>query len=1049
MELGARVALLGLLLCFGVAHAAPRTQHTRVAARQVGRPPGPAVQPVAGAAEAVRAPVRPRVTSVELQLPAGSDATGLADLVSLRTGQALSPREVRRSVERLWRTGRFSDVVVRTVPDADGVRAVFVLTPRATVVSVAVEGNQVLDDAAVLEAAGFVGSQKAEAVERLVEAERAVLAAYAARGFDGARVRARSLPVQGGVEVLVEVEEGSASRIASVSFTGEPALPTALLLKALDLVPGTTLDRTRVETGLERLRELFRERRYYTARVESPEEKRVEEGIQLAIPVHAGPRFELRFEGNRSIPSTQLEAALGYDGEEPLDAALVQRFLRRLTAFYRYRGFHAAEVTASQELTHDGTRALLTFVVREDLPWVVEEVRFEGREALRAEELKGFITEQLRSRTPQAPGARVELADPVQLEGRTRGAPQRGAALPEVDSVFVEEAYREAASLMTQEYRERGFLRAVVELKTVDFDPSARTVAVRYDVAEGPHTRVASVVFDGAPADFPTEGLVPLTVDAAFSPAALERGRAAVDQALTRRGHLFAEVQSDVKLSEDGAKAHVRFVLQAGPRVRVGKVLFTGLERSDEGLLRANLTLREGEVLDPEQLFESQRNLVLLGLFRQVAVRLASPETVEPVKDVVVEVRERPRMEGDVAFGYFLAEGPRLLLDTDVPNMFGRGYSLQARARVNYVGLSALPDASTRPGIHGLGGRGNLAFLFPRFFLSPWQVGARVDAVGERTFRPTFDFTRFAGILGMDVRTLGWLTVNVQGELEYDRVELNPIRKPDPDDFLVYQSYADEQRVRFPPGSFTLWSLRTTATADFRDDPANTRKGVLVSGTAEVTDDLFIDFDGVDDTSPLGDIRTLKLSGNVTGYVPLGPRVVLAASARGGSLFALYSGAPKTGSLTIPPKRFYLGGATSLRGFREDGLMSVERRRELRTEREDCRRLVAQAGCTAAAQLLEQGVDLRSEGGDAFALGKLELRLPLVAAVDLGLFAEAGNLWQRAEALALEDLRYVAGAGIRYVTPVGPLALDVGINLDPDSFVNEPAASVHFSIGLF
>ena len=43
----------------------------------------------------------------------------------------------------------------------------------------------------------------------------------------------------------------------------------------------------------------------------------------------------------------------------------------------------------------------------------------------------------------------------------------------------------------------------------------------------------------------------------------------------------------------------------------------------------------------------------------------------------------------------------------------------------------------------------------------------------------------------------------------------------------------------------------------------------------------------------------------------------------------------------------------------------------------------------------------------------------------------------------------MAGSGLRYVTPVGPLALDVGVNLAPDALVNEPAFNLHFNIGLF
>src|SRR5690606_25423289 len=52
----------------------------------------------------------PWVSEVELELPPGADAEGLAHLVSVQPGRVLSPRELRRSLEQLWRTGRFSMV---------------------------------------------------------------------------------------------------------------------------------------------------------------------------------------------------------------------------------------------------------------------------------------------------------------------------------------------------------------------------------------------------------------------------------------------------------------------------------------------------------------------------------------------------------------------------------------------------------------------------------------------------------------------------------------------------------------------------------------------------------------------------------------------------------------------------------------------------------------------------------------------------------------------------------------------------------------------------
>jgi outer membrane protein assembly factor BamA len=146
-------------------------------------------------------------------------------------------------------------------------------------------------------------------------------------------------------------------------------------------------------------------------------------------------------------------------------------------------------------------------------------------------------------------------------------------------------------------------------------------------------------------------------------------------------------------------------------------------------------------------------------------------------------------------------------------------------------------------------------------------------------------------------------------------------------------------------------------------------------------------------------------------------------------------------------KRFFLGGSTSLRGFREDGLIAEDQRQSYRQQVNDCKALATRIGCTKAAITLLSRNEILSQGGELFMLGKVELRFPAIGPFDMGLVFEAGNLWL--EAPTAVSLRPVTGAGLRYLTPIGPLALDFGINLAPDNLVNEPAFNVHFNIGLF
>ena len=82
-------------------------------------------------------------------------------------------------------------------------------------------------------------------------------------------------------------------------------------------------------------------------------------------------------------------------------------------------------------------------------------------------------------------------------------------------------------------------------------------------------------------------------------------------------------------------------------------------------------------------------------------------------------------------------------------------------------------------------------------------------------------------------------------------------------------------------------------------------------------------------------------------------------------------------------------------------------------------------------------------------LARGELRFPIHGDLMGGLFVDAGNLWLDTAAFDPTRLRPATGFGLRYATPVGPVALDLGVNLDRDELLNEDPVALHFSIGLF
>ena len=990
-------------------------------------------------------PEPPTVAAVKLVMRGGGAVpTDLSPLVAVEPGTPLSARAVRRSIERLFSTGRFSDVVARGDQGPEGLIVTFELVPVVRVARVEVKGNRALGTGDVLAAARLAAGTEYWP-ERLDEARTGLLAAYGRLGWNAATVTATAEPAGNDVVVRLAIQEGAPTRIAAVRFEGQPGLSPGRLASAFGLRVGDILDRSRLDPGAESLRTLYRETHHARARVGSPRVTLDGTAAVVTVPVEAGPAFTLRFEGNRRYPSVWLQGALAIDPAETLDRSVLEREARRLEAFYRYRGFRSVRVEPREVVSSDGTRAVVVFHVSEGRQVRVRTVQFDGRSGLSEAELRSVLERVVRDQTPE-PGEQRLLFDPLQLSGRRPVDARPDMPDPPPTEVFVEEAWRDAAEAMQRAYRELGWVDARVSLVGATENVGSGTLDVRFQVEEGVRTFVRAVRFEGLPAGFSPPELPMLRAGQPFSQSRLDDAVSTTLRVLGRGSYIFAQVQAQPGFSADRTSAEPVLVVDPGPGVRVGQVVVRGLQRTDEALVRANLKTSPGKPLDPEALFESQRELLLLGLFRTASVRLISPDTPEPVKDVVVELRERPRLSGSIGVGYSLEDGPRIIGDLVYPNVFGQGINFTLRGKLNYVGASALPlqsyvDGSNLQGLNGLDFNINAGLSQPRIYqFLPARVGARLTVTAERVHRPTYFYGRVAALLGVDWAITRWLQLTGNYLLENVLVRAQPGVGD-----LLQPNATDAARLRFPTGNFFMQTIGTSLAFDFRDEPVNPHSGVLIAATGEVTKSISAETTDVNGNNPVpASIFTFKTAFGVTGYAPIAPRAVLALSLRGGKIFAL-----EPDSLIITPKRFFLGGATTLRGFRDDAVIPQDVRGEYAQERAYCDALIWTGGCTNRALALRNGGTLPSEGGTLFELAKLELRVALVGDFELATFLEAGNLWYSAKTWKPFDLRPVAGAGIRYVTPVGPLALDVGFNLDPDDRLNEPIFAIQFSVGVF
>jgi outer membrane protein insertion porin family len=85
-------------------------------------------------------------------------------------------------------------------------------------------------------------------------------------------------------------------------------------------------------------------------------------------------------------------------------------------------------------------------------------------------------------------------------------------------------------------------------------------------------------------------------------------------------------------------------------------------------------------------------------------------------------------------------------------------------------------------------------------------------------------------------------------------------------------------------------------------------------------------------------------------------------------------------------------------------------------------------------------------GGDFLWVNNLELRAPVYKKLSCALFLDAGNAWDRVEEARIDDLRYGAGLGLRYVTDWGVARADFGVRLSHER--DEPGTHLTLTFGI-
>lgn len=537
---------------------------------------------------------------------------------------------------------------------------------------------------------------------------------------------------------------------------------------------------------------------------------------------------------------------------------------------------------------------------------------------------------------------------------------------------YTEEDLEQCKKEIIKLYTDRGFLDAEIESFTIK--PERGHLVIEIIIKEGCQYRIGEVVVEGSKVFSGDELLrrLPLKRGNVAYSELLRQAEQQITDRYASKGYIHTSVRPLYDAEPSRGMLNIKYIVTEGKTAYIKNIIIQGNERTKDKVIRRELLVEPGDLVDLTKIRRSQRILENLGYFSSVRTQLLDTPLSEE-KDVVfnVEEKETGRLVAGAGFSSidrltgFIEISQGNFDITGWPHFTGGGQKLKLDA--------AIGTRHTRYGI---------AFTEPWFFDKPLALGTELyrSTVDQRDY----DVKRTGGTVSLSKR----VSSAGRARITYKIEEANITSVADTNEYFYVDNPAES--YFFPNGQETLKSsVELAFIHDTRDHPFIPHRGTRAMFRCEVTGGPFG-----------GDTELYNIEAEGSAYFLLYFGHVLGLHAR-------YEVVDSYGDTEIVPidDLLFAGGGRTIRGFKYRDV-GPKVFRDVKSYTGEISQYV------------------RPVGGKSLAVGNIEYTIPLPGPFRIGFFCDTGNVWADSFEFDPSDVAISAGTGLRIDIPNFPLRLD-------------------------
>ena len=681
----------------------------------------------------------------------------------------------------------------------------------------------------------------------------------------------------------------------------------------------------------------------------------------------------VEFRGNKELNQQKITEALEMDKIDlhvgnTIEQTLIRRAAETIRETYSEGGFDGVRVdTIIEDLQQPGEKKIV-FVIDEGMKAKVASIEFTGNERFSDRRLRGAMKE-VKSHNIITWIRKKNLYVPSKLD----------TDLEHIKNFYLDHGYYDVSF-------------GEPKIETV-----RKRVRITVPIQEGEVHQFGNVTVTGNTV-FTNEQIIgdwPIKEGETLRRQPIQTRLDAFDEAYRMRGYIYAYVNPQYVDRGDNV-IDVNIEVFEGDQFRLGRLEFEGNTTTKDKVLRREIFLEEGQIMNMETFKQSLYKLGQLGYFKVTENPdfKVNPES----KTVDITVKGIEEGKNDIQFGGGYSEGGGFFLQAQFAtrNFMGEGENLslgyQRGYRTNFFQIS---------------------YADPWFMDTPNSLGISVynrETVLPRAFG--YEQRGRGGTIAYGYRLRRFDSVSLIYGYERANTVYETLEAPDPNGNIPLPAVSDLH--------FTTSTIVPSYRYDSRNNPFDTTRGSRISlglgytgGVLGGTIDMFKPTIGLTRFFPLSRRSSVSVNFDAGYIVPFGEKDDCA--------YRYDDLSRDVTQLCIPPsERFLVGGENSVRGFRFGSLGPYEN--------------YPNAG-------------RRPAGGYSHHTYNFEYIFRVNDPLRVVLFADAGKGYGYEEDLDFSSLRYSFGAEMRVFLPVFQFPLRFIYAINPAKEVDDEFESFQFTIG--